>query len=542
MSRGVRERARWRGYRRPLPHRSVTSTHPSGSLQLDEQYGPASSWPRTSPGQIPTRIQEEVGHESWHPEVGGRFAADEHRGVCEWPPKGSSGLDRAVADLKRDPARLGAGILDLDGLTTTGAAGLIAGVLVESPAGRVELSRRRAAWTREFGHARSESILSDRDLAAYHAGIDARRLCSTHAAVLERVARVDGQAYERVAVPMLCGQRMCDVCFARSREVAGEALKGHWKQFLTLTTAHEKGRMLHCWRKFSQWASKMMAAMVRVAKRGAKPCRCGKKIGKGKHQTCRVEADWLSYGWVIEPHSSMWPHLHVCLDSTFFCYHWIRKRWAKITHEEAYVMKMKKVKDINGICRYLVKYLTKASFPDMLLAVLYRKRLWGRSNRPRSVDVGGWSLLDVVQIPVENGKRVLELVTLGQGKSLSKLNQREWCLDGALNGRWAIWTASNEAMSRVLEAEEWQKRFRNDPGGGGGGVPNSKKQCEEMGIRSRVEVVWSGANGTGMEYVGRKRFDPIEMDSKGAMRLRRVRSDPGFPWDVPDVAPTMAAM
>src|ERR1700676_886291 len=109
---------------------------------------------------------------------------------------------------------------------------------------------------------------------------------------------------------------------------------------------------------------------------------------------------------------------------------------------------MKPVYDRNGICRYLVKYLTKAAFPDHILAVLYRKRLWGRSNTPSRKKSSGWSMLETVEIPKENDVRELTAVRPSPWKSAVRVSDRAWKITGALKGRWVTWVLTTQEKER----------------------------------------------------------------------------------------------
>jgi hypothetical protein len=114
---------------------------------------------------------------------------------------------------------------------------------------------------------------------------------------------------------------------------------------------------------------------------------------------------------------------------------------------------MKPVFDRNGICRYLVKYLTKAAFPDHLLAVLYRKRLWGRSETPSRKKSSGWSILETVEIPKDGGEREIMAVRPTAKNSQWSVTERAWQMTGTLKGRWVQWIlTTQEVVSEENEA------------------------------------------------------------------------------------------
>lgn len=482
-------------------------------------------------GRTCIRTPPRAGDE-WLEGVGGAW--DEHSGVCEWPPRRWDALDAAGAAIEAAFPSGEAGILDLDGLTTTPVVEPVSGLSVSSPAGRKALAAGRGRWTRAHGHKRSLPELTDREISQYHAGRHARTMCGTHAAVFERRMPAAGVACERMAVPLMCGQRMCRDCFARSREVAGERLRGDWRQFLTLTFAHERGAMLHAWRNISKWASKMMACLRRVSKKGEEPCSC---VGRGKvadHPAVRVEGDRLAFGWVIEPHGTMWPHVHVCINTSWICFDWIRKAWARVTREVVQMVKAIPVYDCNGICRYLVKYLTKADFPDVLLAVLFRKRLWGRSDRPKIEHKKGWSMVDVLPIPKRDGERSLDDVVIDNADSCVAIRSGRWRVTGRLNGRWIQWTISDRPEDGSDESGgrlcEWQPKSYL-------GRPVTSTDCFRRSLREVADLVDNLQRKKITVDLDGRLWSPggqTKLDSTGATRVTRVGSDPEWPWDVPE--------
>ena len=522
----TREGTRWRGYRKPLPlkYRSTAATDRVDHCRRWDG-NPETGYARDiHPSAVmdPTRTVRQESDST----IKGEFANDEHRGVCEWPPIGILRQARTAARLWQDRWDGRAGTLDLDGLTTTASGCHLPESVFLSVSDRQRLARARAAWTREWGHQRTPEAMTDREMAAYHAGIEARRLCGTHAAIFERPGASPEIALERLAVPMRCGQRMCDTCFQLSREVAGERLKGNWRQFLTLTIPSGPTGMLHAWRSMSGWASKMMSAMRRVARRRDGRCKCGRHPRTAFPGTCRTADGSLGFGWVIEPHKSYWPHLHVCLTSDFFCYHWLRKTWARITRSGARVIKMKPVYDRNGVCRYLVKYLTKAAFPDHLLAVLYRKRLWGRSETPSRTKSAGWSMVEIAKIPrSEEGPELIALEP-SKWKSAVPVGNRAWKITGELNGRWIHWVLTTEERNGWEDGSLRNQTLQALRGKGNKGE-RPQYDTEETSGDVGGDVLEKRSVDRGYPEKGAGRIgECLELDRKGSWRVARFGADP----------------
>ena len=521
LSAGARERARWRGHRRPLPggYRSTSA--------IDRVEGPqptsrsAINW--SSHQETPSLVDEPRTSDQveWDWDARGEFAGDEHRGICPWPPRGYDAdiSARRALELALPPAFRN--ILDPGGLTVTSVRKPCRPIDVGMDYDPAAHARAAREWTRKWGHRVTSDDLTDRELAAFHAGQSARRVCGTHAVILERQGVGPTVSHERMAAPLRCGQRMCETCFGISRKVASEALKGHWSQFLTLTIDHQKGHFAHCWRNISKWASKFMRALTRAAKRGATRCRCGDHPEGTWPGTVRTWDGSLAYAWVVEPHRDMFPHVHAVLDSWFVCYTWIRRTWARITRENPRMVKMMKVGDVGGVCSYLVKYLTKAAFPDVILAILYRKRLWGRSLRPAIRREPGWKAQQVVKLPIVDGKPDVSALPASGWRSAVPMGNGGWKLAGKVEGKWIQWILTKEDLENELHriaretvgSRDWWATL--DLRGAGDG------QSSEEACRERGELVKSRVDTDGLRrrsVVGRQ---DLELDSHGSTRVRK---------------------
>lgn len=527
---GMREAGRWQGHRRPLPGKSSEIDHLD---KADIARWSAIGSQAVAQGMYDaaaTRFPVYDDRRSTDSGGGSLYADDEHRGVCQWPPYGSSAIERAALGSRRAATRARAGILDSDGLFVTSGLGLIAGAAVESPDGRQRLARARAAYTRRWGSGDVRRDMTDREVANYWHGIRCRRLCRTHAAILERRVPSGGITVERMAVPMGCGHRICPECFEESRLVAADRLRGPWTQFLTLTFGHQDGMFLHTWRMMSRWASLMMRAIRRAANKGEAACTCGGKRKGENHPRIRLSGQKFDFGWVIEPHGTMWPHLHVALSTEYLCYVWARKQWARVTGQVVRMIKMKEVTDEDGFCRYLVKYLTKSSFPDILLAVIARRPIWGRSRRYRDTDRSGWVLAERVRMEGVGPQRNVEQLEPDRGLSCVEKGMGVWRVTGKLNGKWIRWVCQEEAPAGRIVRERMNRLCVEYADRSGRSKWKHKELASVETARDVMDLCYRYRKDPRGIPGARRNISAFELDRKGAVRVRRTGSSSADAW------------
>ena len=297
--------------------------------------------------------------------------------------------------------------------------------------------------------------MSDRDLAAYEHSMISRQKCRTRAVVLERRLPAAGAHWERIAVTMGCGGRNCLFCFEAQRKRAAERICGNWTQFLTLTLNHWPGMQVYAWRNISRWASELMAAFRKASYEDGKICLCGKDCEKESHPVMTNRDRKLGYAWVVEPTKNDWPHLHIGLTTGYVCYEWLMRKWAEITGMAPRVKKMISVQDEKGICNYLAPYLTKSVWKDWILAVMYRKRLYGTTNRVGREWSGGWIPVDMGKIRWKDGKAVMTDVEWRHSMSIIPVNSKYCLLVEKKEGRYARWVVRCD-VSHVLM--DWRSR------------------------------------------------------------------------------------
>jgi hypothetical protein len=100
----------------------------------------------------------------------------------------------------------------------------------------------------------------------------------------------------------------------------------------------------------------------------------------------------IQYAWVVEPHASGWPHIHLLIGVEYIDYNWLRDEWRKIVRTQSANVHCERVHDVEGACRYLSKYISKSVLTLDILAVMHRRRIFG-TTIPTVVDkVAMWSV------------------------------------------------------------------------------------------------------------------------------------------------------
>ena len=231
--------------------------------------------------------------------------------------------------------------------------------------------------------------LTDRELSQREHTYSRRAMCGAAVAVLERDVPSAGLHKQRIETRMMCGLRGCEACDTRRRHRAIQRMEGPWTQFVTFTIPRGGLSRGEAWRKASKWMTKLMSRLYDMSRRGRYICDAENCCERAEHVEMNVPSGKLEYAWVIEPHKDGWPHWHMCWTASYVCYDLLRELWEEITGLGMGRIQTKPVTSMDGVCRYLTKYMTKARFPDDILCWVYRKRLWASTQKaPTSWDQG----------------------------------------------------------------------------------------------------------------------------------------------------------
>lgn len=111
-----------------------------------------------------------------------------------------------------------------------------------------------------------------------------------------------------------------------------------------------------------------------------------------RHKVLRETGRKLEYAWVLEAHASGWPHAHLVVNEPYVDYRWCAEAWAAARRGQVAMIFGKAVYSRDGVCHYLVKYLTKARITPCLVAMLAGKRLFASTMPAREPDGPLWRI------------------------------------------------------------------------------------------------------------------------------------------------------
>lgn len=241
-------------------------------------------------------------------------------------------------------------------------------------------------------------VLSDVQRERCRKMIAAVEACGTAFKAFRRFAPVaTGWREERLVCQTLCGTRACARCDAAIRQRECWRVEGPWRQFITLGVPASGLSIRQAWyrirrarallfKRLERHVAQSDAWAVRVWPDDAQAARDHRARTAGS----RKRASDLDYAWVLEPHKSGYPHLHIVTNTAMIDYAWLRRVWSACIGRAVQWIKVKPVKQEAGMVRYLSKYLSKSVFTLDLCALMYRQRMWA-TTRPLPPDAEqGW--------------------------------------------------------------------------------------------------------------------------------------------------------
>lgn len=226
--------------------------------------------------------------------------------------------------------------------------------------------------------------------------------CRSQVVSLRRsVAGQGSVAEQRLVMAVPCGTRMCEPCDAERRKREAGRVQGHWRLFWTVGIPSGSHAAAASWREMGRWTTALFRELRRELASGA-----GENVRLEDEDRERVrvmnealpegkrKAAALQYAWCLEPHLSGWPHLHFVTNASFIRHSWFKALWGRIVGAQIRWAKYKTVKDQDGVCRYLSKYISKTTFSPDITSIMYRRRQWASTVPKPEVKRSGWTLED----------------------------------------------------------------------------------------------------------------------------------------------------
>ncbi len=196
--------------------------------------------------------------------------------------------------------------------------------------------------------------------------------CGTRWKTFRRVLTGYGPPVEqRLLVMIPCGLRECPSCAERARRDHRSRVLWRWTTFATLGFSHRHITVEQSWRRVSGW----IRALTRwMRKRFSLPI-----YGEARNEG-------LEYAWVLEPHKSLYPHVHLTTNLLWIDRHEWMAKWREITGQDVQHLDVKRVHSTDGICYYIAKYVSKARLTPEILAIMFRRRLWASTLKAKKVE------------------------------------------------------------------------------------------------------------------------------------------------------------
>lgn len=202
--------------------------------------------------------------------------------------------------------------------------------------------------------------------------------------------RDDGDREVRMVVQAHCGLRRCESCDARIREHQASRVEADWKLFFTRTIPHGADAA-PAWRAMPRWNRiwyRELRRELAISRRrwpNVGERRADQRAARIQLARSRIRgAGRLRYAWVYEQHRDGWPHVHECLSLEWLDYGWARSVWRKAVRDRRARIDGRRVWATDGVCRYLVKYVSKGGLTADVLAVIHGKRAWASTVRKTS--------------------------------------------------------------------------------------------------------------------------------------------------------------
>lgn len=257
-----------------------------------------------------------------------------------------------------------------------------------------------------------------------------------------------GVKESRLVVQAMCHNRMCPPCDARRRAAEAVRLEGSWKTFWTMGVPASVFSAGRAWRKISQWVGRFFRELRRAFRSGEPAADF--KMARSERRRIEREneerekgrpAPYLQYAWCLEPHESGYPHVHWVTNLSRINANWVKALWSRIIRARVRWAVVKRVKTVDGVCRYLAKYQSKAVFTADIAAMLFRKRTWATTTKRPKKEKSEWARF----VP-EKGESLFQQTS----KASEWAAAFEWSVVGSDPGKYGLW-------QRTFSVEEWSE-------------------------------------------------------------------------------------
>lgn len=264
-----------------------------------------------------------------------------------------------------------------------------------------------------------------------------------------------GEFELRLACPTHCGTRACPRCYKAIREREQFRVWGPWSLFFTFTVPRERASIGDAWREVHVWIEHLVREMRREAHiasiSDADNARLKKPFSDARRAQARARiraAGPLRYAWVIEPHKTGYPHIHMVVDSEWADFGWLRDTWQRACGVFSAWVYGERVYQVDGACRYLAKYISKAQLSLDILCIVYRRRLWATNlDRPDKPEPKWYS---ESRISSDDARAAAE-------SGDDAFPEKGWELVSAKRNKYAIWKRPAKPGFGYVWSDHWEQ-------------------------------------------------------------------------------------
>lgn len=245
----------------------------------------------------------------------------------------------------------------------------------------------RRAWSLEASPRKVILSPNFRDLARHLLGQAFN--CRSRWIAMTRVdVRESGDREMRMVCAQRCKTRQCGDCEGARRARQCARVAGQWGLFFTLTWPQAHLGNAEIWEQahgaIGVFVRELRREMAHRSDHRIRKTLRGEvaRVARAERSRARIECeDKLEYAWALESHESGFPHVHMCINATWLDYSYVRELWSRACGVMVARINGRRVWSVDGICRYLSKYVSKGGLELAILAILYRRRLWACTLR-----------------------------------------------------------------------------------------------------------------------------------------------------------------
>lgn len=311
---------------------------------------------------------------------------------------------------------------------------------------------------------RSKLILTDAERGRLRHMARQAESCGSRWGMFRGFESTDAGDFEvRLACQTACGTRACPKCYQKIREREQFRVWGPWNLFFTFTVPRSRASIGDAWREVHLWIEQLVREMRRESRiatiEDGENAALRKPFSAGRRMQARSRVKGVSqllYAWVLEPHKDGYPHVHMVVDSEWVDFEWLRETWSRAAGVMTAWVYGERVYQIDGACRYLAKYISKAQLSLDILSIMYRRRLWATNlERPAKPEPRWFTEERVTSAEAYLAAEMEDGAFQGKG----------WEYVAGKPGKYAMWKRPAEEGEGYNFADHWEEQASKESEG-----------------------------------------------------------------------------